>query len=217
MQINVNIRLPIARQSESDFVVPLLADVVAPGQFSEDSSHDELEDEFVVGRLWAERLDWSLAESMGYSQLHICDSVSATWVQVYETLVTKRGSRFRKDLNLETFINELIFIHEFLVHPEITDRLPLLDAAINGISGAHSLVLMHYEQGLPHHFDDWEYRDLGFKKIARSNLLIRDNHFRYPFIDAHLGGRNVDFSASAEHEEWLLEQWDNLIADHPSL
>ncbi len=217
MQINVNVRIPVARQSETDFIVPVLADVVAPGKFSGTGDQEDTDSEFVVGRMWAERLDWFLADSMGYNHLHICDAVSATWMQVYETIVTKRSSRFRKDLHLESFVTELLFIHEFLIHPDITDRLPLFDATLNGISGENSLVLMHYEQGLPHHFEDWEYRDLGFKKIARSNLLIRDNHYRYPFGDAHRGGRSINFSATAEQEEWLFEQWENLITDHPSL
>ncbi len=217
MHVNVNCRVPIARESEADFVVPILVDIVAPGQFSELSEHDDLDSEYVVGRMWAERMDWCLAERLGYTPVHLCDAASATWIEVYETLMSRQGDKFRKDLNLEDFVCELIFVHEFLVHPDISDRVPLLNAAILGCSGDNSLVLMHYEQALPHHLNDWEYRDLGFKKIARSNLLIRDNHLRYPFGDAHGGGRMVDFSATAEHEEWLLDHWNHLISDHPSL
>ncbi len=217
MHVNVNCRVPIARESESDFVVPILVDIVAPGKFSLDSQHEDLDSEYVVGRVWAERLDWFLAETLGYNPVHLCDAASATWLQVYETLMSRRRDSFRKDLELDAFVNEIVFIHELLIHPEITDRLPLLDAAILAISGENSLVLMHYEQALPHNMDDWEYRDLGFKKIARSNLLIRDNHFRYPFGDAHGAGRAVEFSATAEHEEWLLDHWNHLITDHPSL
>ncbi len=217
MHININIRTPVARLSESDFVVPILVDIIAPGKFSTEGAEDDPLSEYVVGRVWSERLDWALAEAMGISPVQVCDAASATWLQVYETLSTKKGNGFRRDLNLDTFVNELFFIHEFLIHPDISDRVAVLDAVMNGMSGDNSLVLMHYEQGLPHHIDDWEYRDLGFKKIARSSLLIRDNHFRYPFGDLHCGGREVDFSGTAEHEEWLLDHWDNLIADHPSL
>ena len=77
--------------------------------------------------------------------------------------------------------------------------------------------MMHHEQSEPYHLEGWECRDLGFKKIARSNLLIRDNHFRYPFSDEAPTGRDVTYVATAEHEEWLLEQWEKLIIDHPSL
>lgn len=217
MHININSRNPIARESESDFVVPVLVDIVAPGKFSIDSAHDDLDSEYIVGRLWAERLDWFLAETLGYSPVHLCDAASSTWLQVYETLMSKKGNGFRKDLKLEDPIDDLLFVHEFLIHPDITDRLPVLDAALRGISGHQSLILMHYEPGEPQPVDNWELRDVGFKKIARSNLLLRDNQCRYPFGDAHPGGRAVDFSATAEHEEWLLDHWNSLISDHPAL
>ncbi len=214
MHVNVNCRVPVVRESESDFVVPILVDIIAPGKFNEDSGNEHLASEFTVGRMWAERLDWFLAETLGYHPARLCDAASAIWMQVYETLMNRQGNGFRKDLNIDDFVNEIVFIHELLIHPEITDRLPLLDAAIQGISGENSLVMMHYEQALPHNMEDWEYRDLGFKKIARSNLLIRDNHCRYPFGDAHYAGRVVEFTATAEHEEWLLEQWNQLTAEH---
>ena len=212
MYVNVNCRVPVVRESESDFVVPILVDMIAPGQFKDDSQPDNLECEYTVGRVWAERLEWYLAQSLGYHPVHLCDAASAIWMEVYETLMSRQGNGFRKDLNLDACVHEVVFVHELLIHPQITDRLPLLDAAILGISGEHSLVMMHHEQALPHNLDDWEYRDLGFKKIARSNLLIRDNHCRYPFGDAHAASRAIDFSATAEHEEWLLEQWNQLIA-----
>ncbi|MCC7335253.1 MAG: hypothetical protein IT422_09155 [Pirellulaceae bacterium] len=217
MQINVNCRIPVARESESDFVVPILVDIVAPGKFSIDSAHDDLDSEYIVGRVWAERLDWFLAETLGFSPVHLCDAASSTWLQVYETLMSKKRNGFRKDLHLEDMVDDLVFVHEFLIHPEVPDRLPLLDAALRSISSNQSLVLMYHEPTEPPPVDDWELRDLGFKKIARSSLLLRDNQYRYPFGDAHPGGRAVEFAANAEHEEWLLDHWNSLIADHPSL
>ena len=137
-------------------------------------------------------------------------------MEVFDTL-TRRGRRLRRDLNLDNFVFDIVFLHETLLHPEIEDRVAVLDAVINAASNMNSLVLTHYEQSQPHHLEDWEYHSLGFKKIARSNLLLRDNHFRYPFGDAHPGGRKIAFQANSEHESWLTEHWDDLIADHPSL
>ena len=217
MQINVNCRIPVARESESDFVVPILVDIVAPGKFSLDSARDDLDNEYIVGRVWAERLDWFLAETLGFSPVHLCDAASSTWLQVYETLMSKKRNGFRKDLHLEDMVDDLIFVHEFLIHPEVPDRLPLLDAALRSISSNQSLILMYHEPAEPSPVDNWELRDLGFKKIARSCLLLRDNQYRYPFGDAHPGGRAVEFAANVEQEEWLLDHWNSLIADHPSL
>lgn len=214
MHININIRSSIARQCESDFVVPIVVDVVAPGKFSIDNAHNDLESEYVVGRLWSERIDWFRAEVQGYSHVDLCDSTSATWLQVYETLMSRKGNGFRKDLNLDGLIADLVFVHEFLLHPDITDRLTVLDAILKGISSEQGLVLMNHEAIEDGQLEDWELRDLGFKKIARSNLVLRNNQLRYPFGDAHIGGRPYEFSATSEHEEWLMERWDHLIADY---
>jgi hypothetical protein len=237
MHVNVNMRLPIARTTEADFVIPILVDVIAPGAFQEvvkraqngsrlrgneagairGDAGEELTPEFVVGRIWAERIDWALAETCGYAGAEICDAASAIWQQVFSTISNKRSSGFRRDLQLDMGVEDLIFIHESLLHPEIQDRVAVMDCVLNSMMGMGSLALMHYEQGMNHHLEDWEYRDLGFKKIARTNLLLRDNHYRYPFGDLHIGGRELEFVASSEHEEWLVQNWDSLLTDHPSL
>ncbi len=172
--------------------------------------------EYLVGRIWAEQLDWAVADACRQSILSVCDAVGAVWMEVLETLTRDGGERFRRELQVESWVEAIIFIHEFLIHPAIPNRIAVLDAAIRSAADMNSLVLMHYEQSLPHHLDDWEYRDLGFKKIARSNLLLRDNHLRYPFAESHPGGCLVDFTANAEHEIWVRENWQQLVADHPA-
>ncbi len=173
--------------------------------------------EYLIGRLWAERLDWFYAEECGFSVPSICDSRSGVWMQVLETISRNGGASFRKDLQLENFVSEVVFLHETLIHPEIQDRVALVAAAINAISSDNSLVLMFHEQSADHHLEDWECHALGFKKIARSNLLLRDNHFRFPFGESYTAGRAVDFEGTAEHESWIREHWHALLADHPSL
>ena len=217
MYVSVNQRLPVSREDESDFVVQLLVDLMAGDEFVDDNSSDELPPEYVVGRVWAERLDWAYAEEIGYSPIVICDQASATWMQVYETICRRDGQDFRRDLGLDNYVSSIIFIHEILLHPEIDDRVAVVDAIIRGMSDDNSVLLMHHEQSETYHLDDWECRDLGFQKIARSNLLIKDNHYRYPFGDKFTAGRNVSLAATAEHESWVLERWEDLIADHPSL
>lgn len=223
MYLNINIREPVGRLRESDFIVQALVDVLAPGDFPAEEQAaladgmEPLEEEFVVGRIWAERLDWSYAEQCGYEVSVICDEASGTWNQVLETLSRNGGRSFRPELNIHDVVQDIVFVHETLMHPEVPDRIAIIAAALQGISGDNSLLMMYHEQSESYHLDGWECRDLGFKKIARSNLLIRDNHFRYPFSDATPEGRDVEFAATAEHEAWLLEQWEKLIVDHPSL
>lgn len=175
------------------------------------------ESEFLVGRIWAERLEWFHAEECGFEVSSVCDARSGTWMQVLETLSRNAGRTLRKDLDLTNFVSDVVFIHEVLLHPDISDRVAVLDAAIKTMSSDNSLVLMYHEQSETRHLEDWECGALGFKKIARSNLLLKDNHFRYPFGDSHTAGREVNLVATAEHEAWILGQWEELITDHPSL
>lgn len=223
MYLNINIREPVGRLRESDFIVQALVDVLAPGAFADaepspsDDMASSLDEEFLVGRIWAERLDWSYAEQCGYKVAVICDEASGTWNQVLETLSRNGGRSFRRDLNIQDFVQNIVFVHEILMHPNVPDRIAIISAALQGISSDNSLLMMYHEQSETYHLEGWECRDLGFKKIARSNLLIRDNHFRFPFGDANPEGRDVEFAATPEHEAWLQEQWDKLIVDHPSL
>lgn len=315
IHLNFSHRTPIARQDESDFVLPVVIDILAPGEFSDseggasvrenrtatdsrdleshvlensdfdltrldvedfraadavtdldfdgrvpfespdallsdkqsrntdsqdeaDSEDSDFEDsvsetpesyrsaerlidsdepEYLVGRVWAERMDWFYAEECGFNVNSVCDARSGTWTQVLQTLSRNGGRSLRKDLNLDNFVSELVFLHEILIHPELKDRVSVMAAVIRGFTTDNTLILMHHDQSQSYHLEDWECHELGFKKIARSNLLLRDNHYRFPFGDTHVAGRHIDFRATAEHEAWLLEEWQSLMLDHPSL
>jgi hypothetical protein len=53
-----------------------------------------------------------------------------------------------------------------------------------------------------------ELADLGFCKIAGSDLIFRHSALRTPFHDAHPTGQDAtDAVAEAEHEAWVLQEW----------
>lgn len=229
MHILVNSRFPVARESEDDFLVPVMVDIRSrsglereladfdPGESLTDSLSEPEpgDEEFLIGRVWMERLLLGDAEDAGFSMVLLCDAAGATWLEVMETLTKRGGQRFRRDLQLDGFVDDILFLHELVLHPDIDDRVPLVDAAIRAASGIGSLVVTHHgraEQPL----QDLEYRELGFRKIASSDLLLRDNRLRYPFGDRHPAGRSVKFIASAEHETWMLNKWESLDIDFPA-
>ena len=186
-----NERLPIARQSESDFVVPLIVDALASADAVDASdeidtqrrsSTEDAEHEWLIGRMWAERWDVGLSLECGFTAEQIGDGVSAVWCQVVETLL-RTGGRFRSELQIDSFVSEILLLHELLLHPAIEPRVAVGDAMLRCLTGTGTLVLMQYEQGEPHHLEDREYCELGFRKIARSNLLIKDCSLRYPFAE----------------------------------
>jgi hypothetical protein len=218
MYINVNQRVPVARENETDFIVPIIVDVLA--RSSEENLTNRLEKpedpcDYVVGRLWAERWDLALSEECGFNAIHVAD-VSGVWMQVVETLM-RSGRRFKPELGIEGFVSEIVFLHEYLLHPKIENRVAVVDSIIRSIAGNNSLVLMQYEQGESHYLEDTEYRDLGFCKIARSNLLIKDTSLQYPFAEAFPAGQALEVTGSVAHEQWLFEHWEKLLLDHPAL
>jgi len=53
-----------------------------------------------------------------------------------------------------------------------------------------------------------ELADLGFCKIAGSELIFRHSSLLTPFRHAHPTGQNSDDAvAEPEHEEWVMEEW----------
>lgn len=220
MFLKVNNRVPLHRRREADFVVPLVVDVLAEGSFlNADSTEDGRTSddahvaagEFLVGRVEASRLEWCRIEDCSISVRQVCELVSPAWKQVFRTL-TRKGKGLRRDLLLDNFVYDIVAMERMLLHPEIVDRVAVLDAVLNATTNMNSLIIARYAPGQPHQLHDWEYHQLGFKKIARSDLLLRNNHLRYPFGDLHPAGRRVDFQANLEHETWFLSQWEELTA-----
>ena len=172
--------------------------------------------EFLVGRVWMEKLLLGEAEDAGFNMVLVCDAAGATWLNVLETLTKRGGTRFRRDLQLDGFIDDIVFMHELVLHPDIDDHVALVDAAIRAVSGPSSLVVAPYLGPDAQLLRDKDFKDLGFRKIANSDLLLRDNRLRYPFGDRFPAGRAVNFPANAEHEAWMLNKWESLDIDFPA-
>jgi len=50
--------------------------------------------------------------------------------------------------------------------------------------------------------------DLGFCKIAGSELIFRHSALWMPYGDAHPTGQNTDEAVvKPEHEEWVMQEW----------
>ena len=84
------------------------------------------------------------------------------------------------------------------------DRQGILDAVLN-LFGEESVGVMWKDtSGL----SETELADLGFCKIAGSELIYRHSALRTPFYDAHPTGQNTDDAvAEPEDEEWVMQEW----------
>lgn len=223
--LNVNKRIPLVRETESDFVVPILVDVLADVNSdhtisSSSGAKDQVENQedrpYIVGRLWAECWEFEYSMQCGYSAIRVADSVSATWEDVVGTLM-RSGKRFRSDLDIDDYVTDILFLHKFLFHPDMDRPAVALDAILRALTNEASLVLAQYQPGHDKPWQDWEYRELGFKKIAGSSMLLRNCSYRYPLGDTHPAGKSIQIAASSAHESWVLEQWEQLVLDHPEI
>ncbi|HUS39488.1 MAG TPA: hypothetical protein VMX74_08560 [Pirellulales bacterium] len=138
MDLHVRYEWPVHRADCTDYMSFLEVDVVAEDEVSDNP--------FVVGKFEIDKVHWSDAENDGQSLVHICDADSAAWLEVYEILTEAgKDGQLRNDLKLEDFFVEVVFIHHFLLHPEIEDRVAVIDAAIRATTTDNSVVVTWYD------------------------------------------------------------------------
>jgi hypothetical protein len=189
------------RDDETDYMVSVNVDVFAHSEFTDD--------QYIVGKLSIDRCLWADAENEGFSLLEVCDCDSEGWLQVHQIL-TERGtdSELRSDLELTAYYTDVFFVYQILFHPDIKDRIAIMDAAIRAVTTMDSVVVMWRDAPQNTPLSDKEFAELGFRKVAGEHLVFRDNHLRNPFDDDYPRGREVEFEGTTEHEDWVTSKWD---------
>jgi hypothetical protein len=160
--------------------------------------------EYLVGKLAVDQILWADAITDGISLFDICDSDSQGLHEAH-TILTKGKQEFRPDLKITEITSHVMFVYGAVFHPSIHPyRQGILDAALI-LFGEDSLAVMWKDtSGLP----EKEQADLGFCKIAGSDLIFRHSALRTPFHDAHSTGQDATGAVSkAEDEEWVLQEW----------
>jgi hypothetical protein len=99
-----------------------------------------------------------------------------------------------------------MFLYGAVFHPSIHPyRQGVLDAALNQFGEESVAVMPKKISGL----SEPELADLGFCKIAGSELIYRHSALRTPFHDANPTGQNTDAAvAEPEYEEWVKQEWE---------
>jgi hypothetical protein len=206
MELRVSYQWPLHKADFTDYLSKLSMDVLAEDEISQNR--------FIVGKIAVDKVHWADAQNNGQPLLEVCDADSAGWLEVYEMLSeAETDGRLSNELQLDDFFDEVVFIRDFLLHPDIEDRVAVMDAAIRATTTDNSVVVSWCEAPQNTNLTDQEFAELGFKKISGSSLIFRDNHFRYRFGDAFPGGRDVEFQGSPQREEWVLSRWDGEQAD----
>ena len=118
--------------------------------------------------------------------------------------MTKGKQEFRLDLRLHEHTNHVMFLYGAVFYPSIhPNRMGILDAAFNML-GEESLAVMWKDtSGLP----ESDLSDLGFCKIAGSDLIFRHSSRRNNFNDEFPAGQDADVVAVPEYQEWVEQEW----------
>ena len=195
MRLYCEFSTPVARADLDDYIRHLTINV---GCYDEDALN-----EYIVGKLAVDQILWMDALVDGVSLFDICDSDSQGLHEVH-TILTKGKQEFRSDLKIKETTNHVMFVYGAVFHPSIHPyRQGILDAALN-LFGEESLAVMWKDtSGL----SEMELADLGFCKIAGSELIFRHSALLTPFRHANPTGQNTeDAVAEPDHEEWVEKE-----------
>jgi hypothetical protein len=195
MRLHCEFSTPVARTDLDDYVRPL---EVSVGCYDEDARN-----EYVVGKLALDQILWTEAVVDGVSLFEVCDNDSQGLHEVH-TILTKGKQEFRPDLKIQEVTSHVLFLYGAVFHPSIHPfRQGILDAAFR-LFGEESLAVMWKDaSGL----SEAELADLGFCKIAGSDLIFRHTALRTAFSDRFPKGQDTDLVALPEYEEWVEQEW----------
>jgi hypothetical protein len=148
---------------------------------------------------------WTNALVDGVSLFEICDNDSQGLHELH-TILTKGKEDIRPDLKIKEVTSHVMFLYSAVFHPSIHPyRQGILDAALK-LFGEESVAVMWKDtSGL----SGAELADLGFCKIAGSELIYRHSALGTPFHDANPTGQNTDDAvAEPKYEEWVKQEWE---------
>jgi hypothetical protein len=136
--------------------------------FAVSDSGDELE----AGEITLKLVSVTEATNRGIRLLDVCDADSGTLEAVYSTLFDATEEMV-EELDIEPSWNDLIFIDDLNIAPEYADtslRVQLIETSL-ATFGPNAIVVA-VEESLALTVEDW--RELGFKRIAKSPFVFRD-------------------------------------------
>ena len=197
MRLNVEFSAPLSRTELGDYVRSLEVTVTCPD--------GDGVNEYVVGKLAMDQVLWADAVTDEVPLFEVCDADSQGLHEAHVAL-TGGGQEFRPDLGIDEPTDHVMFLNGAVLHPAIhAYRRGVLDAAFN-LFGEESVAVMWKDaSGL----SEAEMADLGFRKIAGSELVFRHSALRTPFHDAHPTGQDADDAvAGPEQEEWVEKEWE---------
>lgn len=171
--------------------------------------HDEVGKEHLVGRVLIDKLFWQTAQIDGEPLAEICDDDSEGWYEVHQAITSPDDPQeLSDDLRVAEGVSEVLFVHRVLLHPDISDRVAVLDAIFRAVTDEDAIIVMLHDAPQNTTFTEQEYAALGFAKFAGTDLIYRDCHLLTAFGKANPRGKDVGLAATEEHEKWVHAEWE---------
>ena len=195
MILECNFTAPIARTMQDDYVREITIDIRC---FDEAGAND-----YMVGRIALSQVLWNDARAEGESLFEICDNDSQGLYEVFTALCDESGD-VRPEFEIDDVFNHVIFVYRVVLHPEVRPYAQsILDAAVD-LLGHDALVVMWRGLG---GIADTDLAELGFRKVAGTELICRQSTHRSKFSDKYPRGQDVDLAGRPEFESWFNEEW----------
>ena len=175
-------------------------------------SFDENGDRVVLGKIAGDQLMLAEAELDDEDIFEICDQDSQGLYEVYEALFDK-GGEFQHELALNEPTAFILFLWRSVFHPKLKPYQQAILEAVANLFGNEGVLAMWRHVG---DISDKELADLGFRKIAGTELIFRHLALRTAFSDAYPQGIEVplEFEAFKEEATVVLAEWHKDDPDH---
>lgn len=187
---------PICRADLCDYVQEIEVDV--------ECYDEECSERHLVGRISLSRILWARAIADGESPSEVFDDSQG--LRDAYAILADGGPGTRGGFRIDDRIDHAIFIRRFLLHPDLDHlRQGVLDAALT-LFGAESLAVAW---GRTIGLGEDELANLGFARIAPSDLLCRHSARKSRFSIDHPRGLGESIDAEPRHAAWVEREWAN--------
>jgi hypothetical protein len=173
---------------------------------------EQVEREYLVGRLGVDHILWGDAVSDGESLFAICDNDSQGLHELH-VILTDGTNDIREDLQIEHPVHSVVFVHEAVFHPDVHFyRVAALDAVFK-LFWTDSLAVMWRDVG---DIPEAEQVQLGLARVAGADLSFRHNALPTPYSRQYPRGMEVDFDGTRAIHRWVRDEWKRLQNPDPS-
>lgn len=197
IRIECNFAASIGRHELDDYIRGLELSIVA-------YTYDGME--VVMGRMGADQLLLTAAESDAADLFSICDNDSDGMTTLFSALFDG-GYAFQPELEVKENTDYVLFLWHSIFHPKLR---PFQSAILNTLSELLGNDCAMVMRRTACDLNEKELADLGFKKIAGTDFVFRHLAYVNEYSRTNPQGAEVpvDFEADEEDEAWVLDRWD---------